>query len=166
MVLFPGMLIPRVPIPRRPIPRMLRSAAGLVLLALLAGCGQPVGTACTIEGSGFTARHPCASKCLSRWNVRCPNGDVVQPQICAGKSDCQPGSCPTGQVCYHFEDPFDDVSYCLPKTVCGRPLNQQEARNWERHSEERASQLRQRRQQSPLGTKSTAPVTKPASASQ
>lgn len=137
---------------------MLRSAAGLMLLALLAGCGQPVGTACTIEDSGFTARHPCASKCLSRWNVRCPNGDVVQPQVCAGKSDCQPGSCPTGQVCYHFEDPFDAVSYCLPKTVCGSLLNQQQARDWELRSQEVARKLRQRRKQHIAPAKTSVPA--------
>lgn len=91
----------------------------LSLALVLAACGKPVGTPCSIEGSGFTASHDCATKCLARWKLTCPGGNTVTPAICAGREGCSPGSCPAGQACYTFDDPFDERSYCVPDNVCG-----------------------------------------------
>lgn len=117
----------------------------LVILALLlSGCGDSAGVACEITGSGFTARHDCRSKCLSRWTVYCLDEARIMPKMCAGKEDCAPGSCPSGQFCYHFDDPFNEVSYCLPDNVCGTSPDAAGVELWERRSLERAAAMRAR----------------------
>ncbi len=120
-----------------------RHAALLVCAAVILGaCGKPVGTPCTITGSGFHARQDCATKCLARWNVACPDGTRVLPNVCAGRETCQPDSCPKGQFCYHFDDPFDERSYCIPDDVCGAPPSAELRLRWETDSLERAAATR------------------------
>lgn len=119
-------------------------AGAFLLLLLGGGCGHPAGTACQITGSGFTASHDCATKCLSRWTVNCPDGTRVTPAVCAGASGCEPGGCPSGQVCYHFDDPFDVVSYCIPDDVCGELTGAATHQGWEQDSKQAAAALRAR----------------------
>lgn len=114
----------------------------VVLGAALSACGQPVGSSCMISGSGFTAKDPCAHQCLSRWAVNCPDDRRVTPNVCTGSKDCTPGSCPQGQVCYSFDDPFDERSYCIPDNVCGSNLTSDALRQWEQDSAATAAELR------------------------
>jgi hypothetical protein len=117
----------------------------VVLLAIVTAgaCGAPAGAPCTTEGSGFSLSSPCATKCLDLWKVRCPGGAIVSPQLCAGEEGCTPGSCPDGQACYHFEDPFEVRAYCVPVSACAG-LGAGSARvAWERESEARAARVRQ-----------------------
>jgi len=108
---------------------LLRSMT-FFLIALLAGCGDPVGTPCTIKGSGFTASQDCQHRCLSHWHVICPDGEPIKPKTCSGKFGCVPGGCPQGQVCYHDVDPFDDRSFCVAANTCG-DLDAAELQAWE-----------------------------------
>lgn len=112
-----------------PISLLIASLA-LSLLLSLSGCGDPAGTPCTTTGSGFTASHDCRHRCLSRWQLTCPSGERITPSLCTGTFDCEPGGCPDGQVCYHDDDPFDDRSFCVVKTICG-PLGEEELAQWE-----------------------------------
>lgn len=107
-----------------------------------AGCGQPAGSACTFQGDGFFSGHDCATKCLARWNVRCPDGRSLPPALCAGREGCTPGSCPDGQVCYSFDDPFEERSYCIPDNVCGEILSSEARLQWEQDSADRAAASR------------------------
>lgn len=139
--------------------------AGLVaLLVLLAGCGDRAGAPCEITGSGFTASHDCSSKCLSRWAVYCPDETKVLPKMCAGREGCTPGSCPDGQLCYAFDDPFDERTYCVPDTVCGAAPDVPTVRLWEERSFERAEAMRAkyRRNRPAVATPETKPITSPA----
>lgn len=151
--------------------RCVRLVLGLCTMLWLTACGQPAGTACSIAGSGFTSSHDCATKCLALWAVNCPDNTSVMPAVCAGRRGCSPGSCPDGQVCYTFDDPFDERSYCVPDTVCGAPPPAQARRRWELESASRAAASREamaakraRRTGVPkTPTDSTAPATsKPA----
>ena len=103
-----------------------------VVSALLVaiGCGEPPGAPCEIVGSGFTARDACRHRCLSRWQLTCPDGERITPGICTGAFDCEPGSCPAGQLCYSDDDPFEDRSFCVPAEVCG-PLDAEAIRRFE-----------------------------------
>lgn len=114
--------------------RFCRTAGVLALYLVLAGCGDPAGTPCSIKGSGFTASHDCATKCLSLWSVNCPDGSRVVPGVCAGDDGCEPGGCPDGQVCYHFDDPFETLSYCIPDTVCGAAPDAAARAIWEQEA--------------------------------
>ena len=107
--------------------------------------GDPAGAACTVRGSGFSLRDSCQSKCLALWSVRCPGAEPVRPAVCAGAKGCTPGSCPQGQACYAFEDPFDDIRYCVPVSVCAVPLDEAATRRWEADAAARAAALRERR---------------------
>lgn len=138
---------------------------GSAALALLVtGCGNPVGTPCSIEGSGFTASHDCATKCLARWTVNCPDGATVRPGVCAGVSGCQPGECPSGQVCYHFDDPFETRSYCIPDNVCGMQPDDDVRSRWELDSKAAAAAMRSRYESKRQPRAATAPTmtTEPA----
>jgi len=134
----------------------------MILIAIVAvlssGCGNPAGTPCEITGSGFTARHDCRSKCLSRWTVYCSDETKIMPKMCAGEEGCAPGNCPSGQFCYHFDDPFNEVSYCLPDNVCGTPPDAAGIKLWERRSVERAAATRARYDRIRPGKKSTSEV--------
>ena len=152
--------------------RRLKHLAVLLVAAaalLLAACGDPVGMPCQIVGSGFTASHDCATKCLSRWSVLCPGGDSVMPNVCAGARDCAPGQCPDGQLCYHFDDPFEERSYCVPATVCGAELTGGAARAWELEaqalaaaSREKSAERKRRREQAiRAGQPAVAPQAEP-----
>ena len=92
-------------------------ALGMCLL--LAGCGDPIGTSCRFQGSGFTASDNCRHRCLEHRRIVCPDGRAIRPQICSGRRQCAPGSCPGGQVCYHVDAPFELESYCVPADICG-----------------------------------------------
>jgi len=96
--------------------RLSLLAVGLLVLA---GCGDPIGTACGITGSGFHASDPCRHQCLQYRTVSCPDGTSLRPQFCSGRSGCEPGSCPAGQFCFTIDDPFNGESFCLPDTTCG-----------------------------------------------
>ncbi len=127
----------------------LRDLLALLALATLvvvpSGCGDPVGTECRISGSGFHARHGCRHRCLSRWQVSCPDGRRVTPNTCSGAFGCRPGSCPDGQVCYHDDDPFDDRSFCVVATTCGE-IDRAALAEWERESLEAQERMRAERE--------------------
>ena len=114
---------------------------GLYILIGLAGCGDPIGTPCAIQGSGFHASDECRHRCLQYRKITCPGGDLVNPHICSGPKQCVPGSCPDGQTCYHIADPFNEESYCVPSDVCGA-MNAAQLRQWENQSAAIASKLR------------------------
>ncbi len=116
--------------------------SAVTILLLIPACGAGMGQPCEIVGSGFTASHDCRYKCLSLTNVLCPDGNRLKPKLCTGPLQCQPGTCPNGSVCYAVDDPFDEVSYCVPETTCPG-VNQDELNSWERRSFERATQTRQ-----------------------
>ena len=138
----------------------LLCAAAIILALLAAGCGRQAGEPCVFQGSGFTASDPCATRCLSHWRIRCPDGSTVSPQQCAGRSGCMPGDCPDGQACYHFEDTFEARSYCVPDRVCGAQTAS--ARHaWEQAALQRAEALRARRQERLRRREATLP-TRPA----
>ena len=116
-----------------------------ILGFLLTACGDSVGEPCTFRGSGFTLRDSCRSKCLGLSTVVCPSGESVQPAVCAGLDDCEVGGCPQDQACYHFDDPFDVVAYCIPVTVCmGGSPRDATIREWEVAAERRAAASRER----------------------
>ncbi|MEZ4280824.1 MAG: hypothetical protein R3F21_14590 [Myxococcota bacterium] len=115
--------------------RLLAPGAALPLLLLglvlfPAGCGDPPGAPCEIVGSGFQAHDSCRHRCLSRWQLTCPDGERITPGICTGAFGCEPGSCPAGQLCYADDDPFDDRSFCIPEQTCG-PLDVEAIRRFE-----------------------------------
>ncbi|XOV90246.1 MAG: hypothetical protein ACFHX7_10265 [Pseudomonadota bacterium] len=120
-----------------------RFATWVSIMLLVSACGKPVGSDCRITGSGFTARDECSTQCLSRWRVNCPDGSNLMPQVCAGQATCSPGSCPEGQACYTFDDPFEKRSYCVPDQVCG-PLDPAERRQWEQDAAALAAASRER----------------------
>lgn len=122
----------------------MKIAAVMLSALLLAACGKPAGSPCSITGSGFTSSHDCSTKCLSRWAVNCPDGSGVTPGVCAGREGCEPGSCPQGQACYAFDDPFEDRSYCLPDNVCGQTLSDADRQRWEQDSFTAAAAMRAR----------------------
>ena len=121
--------------------------AGLSALAIalagLASCGKPAGSPCAIEGSGFTARDPCANKCLERWTITCPGDRDVHAALCSGREECKPGTCPEGQACYSLDDPFDVVNLCVPIEACfERTPSRDELLSWESGSFERSAATR------------------------
>jgi hypothetical protein len=118
----------------------------LLFVALLSvACGDPVGHPCARRGDSFLARDNCISKCLQLWTVICPNEDSIHPSVCAGRKGCDVGGCPDGQACYHFDDPFDVVAYCIPAELClGASSSADALRDWETRAEERAAATRDR----------------------
>ncbi len=114
--------------------------------AFLFSCGDSAGEACQIAGSGFHASDPCRHKCLSRWKITCPDGQRVQPNQCTGTFDCAPGSCPSGQVCYHDNDPFEDRSFCVADRICG-PADTETLKRWEMQTKARQVQVRLEREE-------------------
>lgn len=88
-------------------------------IALLSACGDPVGTSCHFTGSGFTASDNCRYRCLQHREVACPDGNNIRPKVCSGPQQCMPGGCPSGQTCYHINDPFNKESYCVSDNICG-----------------------------------------------
>lgn len=130
----------------------------------LAGCGgTPVGEQCklTTGTMGFGFDDPCTTKCLELETVTCADGSTVRKAVCAGKEGCNPGSCPDGQACYSFEDPFDKEFFCIPDDICDAPpATADERLAWERDSRERSDALRaeyQRRMDRRTGA-TTSPV--------
>ncbi len=120
---------------------------GLALLTL-AGCGgDPIGDPCALTSGpmGFGFDDPCKTKCLQLEDVTCPNGSKVRKAVCAGRMGCDPGGCPSGQICYSFEDPFDQDFYCIPDDICGAPPETAaEGLLWEREARRRSDALRSR----------------------
>ena len=142
----------------------IKALRALSFAALLCtgGCGDPVGTPCVIQGSGFQASHDCRYRCLQYRSITCPDGSAVNPHICSGQEQCTSGSCPQGQFCYHIADPFNEESYCVPADVCGN-IDQTRLSGWESDSAAAAQALRLEyleRQR----LRSDAPATKPADA--
>lgn len=132
----------------------------LVVSLFATSCSKPAGSVCAIEDSGFTARDACASQCLDRWAVTCPDGEVVKPKVCAGRQSCQVGGCPNGQACYHFDDPFNEVSYCIPDTVCGAAPSPANRALWERSARDRAADTRARFRKPTTDAPRTEPIAK------
>ena len=129
---------------------MSRAIGLLMLVALTLGCGRnSAGTPCEIEGSGFHARHDCRHKCLSRWQLTCPGGEKITSDVCSGAFGCESGGCPTGQVCYHDDDPFEDRSFCVVANSCG-DLDAGALAQWERDREEAQARVRAARSRSGL----------------
>jgi len=139
----------------------IRTFVAALLILLAAGCGDTIGAACKITGSGFTAKHNCRVKCLYYNDVQCPDASSFKPQICSGASDCDPGSCPDGQACYSYEDPFEKKSYCVPANICGEQPDET-LTAWELDSRRRADAVRQamdeRMQRRRLNPKPTSPA--------
>lgn len=104
----------------------------LALLGLL-GCGDSIGTPCQHGQGTFGLTDPCATKCLGLSSMACPDGRHIKAAVCAGTHGCTPGSCPDGQLCYAYPDPFTDHSYCVPEDVCG-PLDATAGAAWEAQS--------------------------------
>ena len=100
-----------------------------------------MGAPCEITGSGFTASHDCRHKCLSRTAIVCPDETKTSPKLCSGVSGCQPGECGDGEICYTVNDPFEQVSYCIPDTVCGLS-SVGEKKAWEAFANQVATQTR------------------------
>lgn len=96
----------------------MRISVGVGML-MLAACGDPIGSPCDFVGSGFTASDNCRHFCLEHRSISCPDGERINPHVCSGKRQCNPGGCPGGQVCYHVDDPFNRESYCVPDDICG-----------------------------------------------
>ncbi len=119
------------------------AALWLIIALLVSACGKPVGSTCNITGSGFTSHDECSTQCLSRWRVNCPDGSNLLPQVCAGQETCAPGSCPDGQACYTFDDPFEERSYCVPDNVCG-VLTPVDRAQWELDAAAKAAASRAR----------------------
>jgi hypothetical protein len=117
---------PRQAEPRRRLPQGRALHRTLFILTT----PPPTGRNCPSPG-GFHASDDCRHKYLSRWSIACPDGSRITPNTCTGRFDCEPGSCPDGQVCYHDDDPFDDRSFCVMADSCG-PLDTDALGRWER----------------------------------
>lgn len=121
-----------------------RSANLLMSLSIglvLTGCGDPIGTACEFRGSGFHASTNCTYRCLETRVIACPGGEQLRPPVCSGRTACQPGECPQGQICYHVQDPFEEESFCIEDTLCAG-LSAAELQRWERETQVTAAALR------------------------
>lgn len=92
------------------------AAAALLTLAACQPVGQP-GDACTVTGDGFTRKDSCATMCVN-WEVTCPSGVTVTPDVCAGDLCAASGSCAAGYTCM-VVDSVPDNARCLPIEVCG-----------------------------------------------
>ncbi len=91
----------------------------VAVFALLAACvpdGQP-GEACTSSGDGFTKTDSCDDMCVN-WEVTCPNGSTLVPDVCAGPVCGAGGSCVDGFMCLQV-DSFAANSRCMPAEMCG-----------------------------------------------
>jgi len=95
------------------------------------------------RGAGIAVDFRCATKCLELTGVTCLDGSTVRKAVCSGRQGCNPGSCPGGQLCYSFEDPFEEEFYCIPDDICGVPPATAEQRlAWEHESRARSDALR------------------------
>jgi len=120
---------------------LIERLAVLTCLLLLSGCGDPIGTTCDFQGSGFTAKDNCRHRCLEHRRIECPDGTAIQGlKICSGSRQCNPGNCPDDQACYHVADPFKKESYCLPVDICGE-LSAEQAMLWESSSKAKSDEL-------------------------
>lgn len=76
----------------------------------------PVGSPCEATGSGFQRQDPCEEMCIE-WEITCPDGSTVIPDVCSGALCGTTGGCPTGQTCMQI-DSFAANSRCMPDTTC------------------------------------------------
>lgn len=133
-----------------------------LLAVLLSGCsGDPIGTACKFEGSGFHASTNCQYRCLETRAIQCPEGNVIRPAVCSGTIGCQPGGCGPGQVCYTMQDPFEEESFCVTANLCGS-YQATTLADWEQTSASSAATLRaeyeaRKRRREAAGAQSTLP---------
>ena len=93
---------------------VLSAISGLALLAWTSCARSGAGEPCHRSGDGFLARHNCQTFCLA-FPIRCGDGTTVTPNVCAGRQDCRPGSCPPEEVCVHVNI---DRTFCVPDTIC------------------------------------------------
>lgn len=96
--------------------RYLVLIASIVLLASCKPVGQP-GDACTVTGDGFTREDSCSTMCVE-WEITCPSGDTVTPDVCSGDLCAATGSCPDGYECL-VVDSVPSNARCMPVAVCG-----------------------------------------------
>lgn len=92
------------------------AALAVIALAACRPVGQP-GDACTVTGDGFTRKDSCATMCVN-WEVTCPSGAIVTPDVCAGELCAGGAGCPSGFAC-HAVDSVPANARCLPVEVCG-----------------------------------------------
>lgn len=146
-------------------PGMTASLASCLALSLslLVGCaGDPMGADCEFRGSGFHASTNCRYRCLETRAIECPDGALIRPAVCSGKTDCSPGDCAEGTVCYTMQDAFSEESFCIPRDLCGDyPENALAA--WEKEKQVAAAALRaeyeERRRLRERNAQQTAPAT-------
>ncbi len=112
-----------------------------LLVVILAACGSAAGQPCEMSGSGFTMSDNCRHKCLALTTIVCPDESRDRPALCSGPVGCNPGSCGNGEVCYTVNDPFEEVSFCIPAQVCSEE-NAQVLGNWEVFTAQVAAQTR------------------------
>lgn len=97
----------------------LRSIAAIALAVLLFASCRPtgqVGEACTVTGDGFTRKDSCATMCVN-WEITCPSGGAITPDVCSGAVCGQGGACPSGQECVQI-DSVPANSRCMPVAIC------------------------------------------------
>ena len=108
----------------------------ILLLGGLGGCGDPIGSPCEFQGSGFTASDNCRHRCLQHRTIHCPDGTEIKgPRVCSGPTQCDPGTCGEGEACYHTRDPFKKQSHCVQTSLCG-DLAEGTVNQWEADSKQ------------------------------
>jgi len=124
----------------------------LVLAAALTGCGDPMGTPCTLKSGplGFGFSSDCKHQCMALKDVACPDKKTtVRMNVCSGAEGCTPGSCGPGAICYTVPDPFEEESYCVPDDYCGAGLSASELAAWEKAAAQRAAETRAKHDRKP-----------------
>jgi hypothetical protein len=94
---------------------LLLALGSVALLGAQCDPGQP-GDSCTVTGDGFTRKDSCADMCLA-WEITCPGGSTITPNVCAGQVCGAGGGCPADQICLQV-DSFAANSRCVPLWVC------------------------------------------------
>jgi len=86
-----------------------------LLLTMLLACDKAVpGEPCEVSGDGFSRKDPCVTTCLD-YDITCPDGSSVTPDVCSGAECSDQDPCPTGWTCAET----GSVSWsCVPEDIC------------------------------------------------